>query len=404
MADSDFICDNHFIYVFELILKNPNLIYNIRHLNFGHGKITFDKMTKNCHSFLKFLCISCNSISSLYFYLSTYVDNALNDKYLPQLINSQHNLKKILFGYSNFTLYNSLLSLKNSNCSNTLVTIIFYYIDFESIDILKEVFEQLNALESIHLICCYSLNANFIRQIVNINKPFKLKSLILINEKLNIESLQLLFQKSSDYLENFGSLYRLNESELLLESIMKYCNKIKILEVNARLNNQDIYQVFNLINNIQQNLNYLSINVISVINYRNQQTDYFELSSIILLNLGQILPFKLEYLNLRLVINPNDLEVFLKNSQNTIIKKLVITNIQYQTWDILPYIKYVKKYIFKKKRVEYLAIKEVSWPSRVGKELFSLKDEMKEFKLHNIQVLRFDDLYIDFCDFIKEID
>ncbi|RIA91671.1 hypothetical protein C1645_875279 [Glomus cerebriforme] len=339
-TEPDFICDNHFIYVFELILQNPNFFHNIRNLNLGCGTIKFDKLIKNCHSFGRFLNSNCNSISSLYFYFSTYVDNTLNDKYLSQLISSRQNIKKILFGTNiNFPFYHSLLSLKNSNCSNTLTTIIFHNIKFGNINILKEVFEELNALESIHLLCCYSLNANFIQQIVNINKPFKLKSLILIEEPLHIESLQLLFQISGGYLENFGSFSRLNESELL-ESIIKYC---------------------------------------------------------------QILPFKLEYLNLRLIIKPNDFEIFLKNSQNTFIKKLLIKNMNYQTRDILPHIEVIKKYIIKKKRVEYLAIKRASWPSRVDKELFLLKDEVKEFKLHNIQVLRFDDLYINFCNFIKEI-
>ena len=51
-------------------------------------------------------------------------------------------------------------------------------------------------------------------------------------------------------------------------------------------------------------------------------------------------------MSLALNININDLEIFLKNSQNTFIKKLLISNkIQEKGGEILPYI---KKYIMKK--------------------------------------------------------
>jgi hypothetical protein len=52
-----------------------------------------------------------------------------------------------------------------------------------------------------------------------------------------------------------------------------------------------------------------------------------EISSTVLQNLGQVLPFKLEYLCLKLTFNEYDLETFLKNSQNTFIKKLLISNL-----------------------------------------------------------------------------
>ncbi|RIA84577.1 hypothetical protein C1645_879840 [Glomus cerebriforme] len=395
---SEFDCD-YFNDAFELILQNPNFINNIKILNLDFDT-TFANMTRN-YPFLRFLYYNCNSISSLYFQFPAYhADNILTEIYLSQIINSQQNLKKILFGCSNFPLRHSLLSLKNSKCSNTLNTIIFFDVDFKNTNILKEVFEQLNVLESIHIHYCYSLDSDFIQQIINMNKPFKLKSLFM-DEVIHIKSLELLFQKSGDYLENFGfELLSRNESkeskQQLLEIITKYCTKIKFLDLNSGLDNLNIYSVFNLIKNIQQNLNYLSIDVL---NYYNQ-INIIELSSIILLNLGQILPFKLEYLNLKLTINPSDLVVFLKNSQNSFIKKLLICNkIQGKIDDILPYI---KEYIMKKKRVEYLAI--VRTFSETSENLFSLKNEVEEFELNNIQVLNYSDLYIQILDFIKESD
>ncbi|POG69563.1 hypothetical protein GLOIN_2v1625334 [Rhizophagus irregularis DAOM 181602=DAOM 197198] len=99
------------------------------------------------------------------------------------------------------------------------------------------------------------------------------------------------------------------------------------------------------------------------------------------------------------MINASDFEVFLKSSQNTFIKKLLIRNRIYEECeDILPYI---KKYIMKSKRVEYLAI--VGAFLREDEDLFSLKDEVKEFELHNIKVLNYYELKIDCYNFIKEM-
>ncbi|CAB5202280.1 unnamed protein product [Rhizophagus irregularis] len=116
-----------------------------------------------------------------------------------------------------------------------------------------------------------------------------------------------------------------------------------------------------------------------------------------IINNGQILPFKLEYLNLVLATKGSDLEVFLKSSQNTYIKKLLIRRNDENSHDILPYI---KEYIMKKKRVKSLAILELFHREVV--DLFSLKDEVKEFQLYDIQVLNYNDSAIGVYNFIKE--
>jgi len=123
-------------------------------------------------------------------------------------------------------------------------------------------------------------------------------------------------------------------------------------------------------------------------------------SSIILQNLGQILPSKLEYLRLFLYIKASDFEVFLKNSHNTFIKKLVINNRSNE--DILPYI---KEYIMKEKRVKYLAIYGPFFNNITIKyrDMFYLKNEVEEFKLHDINVQNYNDLYFSAYAFIKEL-
>ncbi|CAB5376908.1 unnamed protein product [Rhizophagus irregularis] len=171
--------------ILEIILQNPNFISNnIRNLKFS---------ISNCNSMIK--------------------------NHVTQIINSNQNLKQILFGLSSLSLYQSLLLSKESNCSNTLNTIIFSNIDFKRINNLYKIFEQLNVLESVHIIYCYSLDS-FIQQIIKLTKPFKLKSLFL-TMILEIDSLQLLLQKSGNYLENFGNY--LSSDQQLLQLIINYC-------------------------------------------------------------------------------------------------------------------------------------------------------------------------------------
>ncbi|GBC47796.2 hypothetical protein RhiirA1_469152 [Rhizophagus irregularis] len=338
---------DYFNEIFELILQNPNFIYNIK--NF---KIDFHEITDNIMEFLRNIYSNCKSISSLDFqFPSCNFNYSVIEKSLSQLIKSQENLQKILFGYNDSPLHHSLLSLKYSDCSNTLNTIIFYHVDFKNIVVLNEAFNQLNALESIHIVYCYSLDSNFVQQISNVTKPFKLKSLFM-RGILQIESLKLLMQKFGNYIENIGITNK--ESQQLLQLIIKYCSNIKYLV-----------------------------------------TTWLDTTK------RQILPFKLKYLNLILMIsNTINLEIFLKNLQNTFIKRLLIKNVivKEENEDIFPYI---KEYIMKTKRVEYLAILE----NIDGKyeDLFFQKEKVKVFQLHGIKVLNYSDLVINVYDFIKEI-
>ncbi|RGB23446.1 hypothetical protein C1646_774487 [Rhizophagus diaphanus] len=140
--------------------------------------------------------------------------------------------------------------------------------------------------------------------------------------------------KTDNYLENIGfGLSRNNEYKIKLFKLVKI--KIKFLEIFGifGFNDQNIYSVLNLIKNVQQNLKYSNL-------------------------LG------------KLILNINNLEIFLKNSQSIFIKKLLIGNlINRISEDILPCI---KKYIMKEKRVTYLAIDEL-YHNNEMKNLFELK-------------------------------
>ncbi|PKC65590.1 hypothetical protein RhiirA1_460871 [Rhizophagus irregularis] len=353
--------------ILELILQNTNFIHNIKNLKL---------------------------------HIVNYNENVIIK--ISQIINLHQNLKKIFIENNYLPLYKSFLLLKGCNCSNTtLNTIIFYHINFKGINNLDKVFKQLNVLESLHIIYC-SLNTVFTQQIINLNKSFKLKSLFINEESQIDESLLLLLKKSGDYLENLGfsPSYKLSLilKQQLLESFIKYNKNMKFLDF-SRFENQFIYLTLNLIENVKQNLNYLAINV-----YENFQSYIIEYSSIILQNLGQILPHKLEYLSLILCIKESDMEIFLKNSQNIFIKKFLINLIHnrlYEDSNILPHI---KEYIMKKKRVKYLAIIGTfseKYP-RYG-DLSYFKNEVEEFKLHDIKVQCYYDLLFNIHDFAKKI-
>ncbi|RGB27421.1 hypothetical protein C1646_718644 [Rhizophagus diaphanus] len=54
----------------------------------------------------------------------------------------------------------------------------------------------------------------------------------------------------------------------------------------------------------------------------------------------------------------------------------------------------------KKKRIKYLAIRETLYSK--SEDLFFSKDKVKEFELYGIQVLNYNDLFIEIFNFIIE--
>ncbi|PKC75130.1 hypothetical protein RhiirA1_529011 [Rhizophagus irregularis] len=121
ISDHRYYC-SYFNDIFELILQNgTNFIHNIKNLKF---------------------CTSTHS--------SFDNEDMLLKNRISQIIDTHQNLKIILLCHNYLPLYQSLLLSKNSNCSNTLNTIMFYHINFGSIFNIDILFEQLNVLESFY--------------------------------------------------------------------------------------------------------------------------------------------------------------------------------------------------------------------------------------------------------------
>ncbi|GBC33971.1 uncharacterized protein OCT59_019130 [Rhizophagus irregularis] len=340
---------------------------------------------------LKFIC-DMKNLESFYFQMAIMDYDEYNNKieeFLMEIIKSQQNLKNISF--ENVSL-NDFLSLENnmnlpislftnSNCLNTLNKIIFFDTDFKNVEL--KAIESLNVLESIHILYCINLNSDFIQQIISFTKPFKLKSLFM-KTKIQIRLLESLLQKSCDYLENIGfelSMYKSGQ----LEPIINQCTKIRYFELVRRINNQMSFPALNLIKNFGKTLNFLSI---EFCRYSHVSSNDIRHSSNIFLKLGEILPPKLEYLSLSLMINARDFNTFLFKTRNIIIKKLLIENLM-KEGDLMPYI---KEHVMKEKRVRYLAINGgVS------------ENDIKEFESYNIKIVNFDDFYIRAYEFVNEM-
>ncbi|PKK64964.1 hypothetical protein RhiirC2_853936 [Rhizophagus irregularis] len=412
----------YFNSIFKLILQNPKFISKLKnlklHFNEDIVKYKFD------YKYLKCFYYHCNLISSLHVRFSGYKSFKHNHIILSQIINSQRNLEKIIFAHVKYINEHTLPFssdiipfyniIGDSNSSKPLKVIIFYRINFRNILHIKEAFEQLNVLESIHILECLIFNSNFIQQIIDLNKPFKLISLFIkdehdlfmSDENRNLQIvllMQLLFQNFGEYLENIG--FSSNVKDVLkyraLEFINNYCKRIKFFDIYTT-SIQKTHIALDSINIFGQNLNYLSIYVLIPHNEKDESTiEMF-------LRLAHVLPCKLEYLNLyfNTQIRKNIWDVFLKNLKHISIKKLLFRIINLFD-DILPYI---KEYIMKEKRVEYLAIEgyiEIQVSTYIihkyKSELFNMTDELKEFESYNIKVKEYNDLYIKAHEFIDEM-
>ncbi|CAB5200405.1 unnamed protein product [Rhizophagus irregularis] len=244
---------------------------------------------------------------------------------------------------------------------------------------------------------------------------FKITHYIEMWLETNDKTSNLVFQSVYEFKELISmSLIKLFiDNEINLHTLKITISTNFIVYINNIL--EIILKNPNLINNIK-NLEFSILTSNTLIEYRISQiiNSHQNLKRIllgngnnelILQNLGQILPSRLEYLSLVLHIKTSDFEVFLKNSQNTLVEKLVINNmVEGLIINILPYI---KEHIMKKKRVKYLAIKttlSIIDFNRNDEDLFDSKEQVKEFKLHNIKVLKYANLSTGIYRFVNEID
>ncbi|CAB5181309.1 unnamed protein product [Rhizophagus irregularis] len=167
-------------------------------------------------------------------------------------------------------------------------------------------------------------------------------------------------------------IFNENEANLHTLDITHNCTYLDTIVSELALNPNFFYNIRNLylkfytfIKKVELSLNYISIDA----------DDNVNLSSVVLQNLGQIL----------------------EKFTNHFINKLLIKDTKKEELENKNNLSYIKEYIMKKKRIKFLALIEIIV------DLFSLKDEVNEFRLYDIIVQNYCDLSIETDEFIYEM-
>jgi len=354
----------------ELILKNPKFISNVE--NFTLSKYNSTKSQPPVSS----LSIIFSSIKQLEFDLP--INNVLFAKDLAHLIQSQSQLSSIILSLTSSNIVHLIDALKH--CSKTLTSIRFNSCNFMegfSFDGLK----YLTNLQSLHFINCLGLNLHIIQPLLDIPSPLRIKSLTINGKVGEITSIQLLFEKIGTFLEYLELSIQDNDvREDLLECITDHCDKIKFLHLDNIITTS-VPQLFRLIANLNHCLKYLTI----------ESSNYSHVSTMILKELSQNLPNSLEYLDLNLLFNQNDLQILLNNYKNDGLKKLLIRNRSYNPSRST--LTALKDFV-KKKNLDYLSYK-INYISSNTRSLEKLIKETQSF----VKLVKYEDLALNISDF-----
>jgi len=225
-----------------------------------------------------------------------------------------------------------------------------------------------------------------IQPLLYIPTPLKVKFLTISGNIEDINSIQSLIQKVGPYLEFLElNIYNIIMREKVLESITNHCNRIQFLYLK-NINHKNIPQLIKLITNLNHCLKYLTL----------ENNDYYhsdntvKVSTMMLEGLGQSLLDSLEYLNLYLYFDQNDLQSFLNNYKNDKLKKLLIRNKiinDVHTLNVL--MEFVKK-----KNLEYLFYGVHKYFDN------SLDDLIKDIQPY-VKIRKYEDLVIKISDYEK---
>ncbi len=355
--------------IYELILDDSKFISKIE--NFTLDFIYTPDPKFDFQIFLKPLPSLLSSIKHLGIYVD---DEILFTRNLMDLIQSQSQLLSLSLFF--ITAKNFSLDFFKYH-SNTLNSISFDCCDLTNI-LIFEGLQYLTQLESLQFDDCQGITIS--QSLFDHPNSLKIKTL-----KVNgrISGIALLIQKVGPYLVHLD--LRISddiENEKAFESIINHCDKIKYLHISL-FKDKDIYQLYKLITHIDNRLKYLSLEI-------------YTFNSMILKELGQILPDSLEYFNLNLAIDPDELKNFLNECEHVGLNKLLVRNKNEKnvdvTFDIL-------KEFVKGKKIENFAYEVSSRFNPNNLEHHNLEKLVNEFQ-SILMMKRYDDLIIEIYDFI----
>ncbi|CAI2163862.1 11055_t:CDS:1 [Funneliformis geosporum] len=386
--------------IIKIISENPKFLSDIKNftLDFSHkDRNIFDYpvLLDPFRSFLTSLPSMLTSIKHFSIYFGFYKE-MLNARNLERLIQSQTQLLSLtLYSISENVAY--LLGSFNY-CSNTLTSIKFSYCDFTNLSSFNGLY-YLAHLESLQFIHCKGITVRFFQPLLNIPTPLKIKTLKLEGQITETTFIQLLLQKVGSYVENLElKLWVDIERERAFESIIKYCDKIQFLHL-YEIDYVNIPQLSKLITHVRKHLKYLSL---QNKNYHPPyilllgNKDNLRVSSMILENLGQILPSSLNYLDLNLVLDPINLKNFLDNCKHIVrLSRLLVKNKNIKEIDDTFYV--LKKFVDGKK-VTNFAYQVNSCFNPDDFEHQNLEKSVNEIQ-SSVNLKKYSDLIIRISDF-----
>ncbi|CAG8574825.1 6994_t:CDS:1 [Funneliformis mosseae] len=310
------------VMIFNEICKKPKFLSDIKYftLDFDRSKVIPHLPIPSFEDSPS--AITSNKHFTIYFSLK----ENLSERNFKYLIKSQTQLLSLtLYTISSKVAY-LMSALKY--CSNTLTSIKFILCNFNDMPSLNGL-NYLVHLESLQFKQCKGITVQVFRPLLDISTPLKIKTLTLDGLSMEITFIQSLFQKIGSFLENL-EIKLVIERKIIYESIINHCNKVQFLHI-SEIEHVDIVQLFKLITHVRKHLKYLSL---QIRNHRQPcliESDYddqqLRVSSMILTNLGQILPDTLKYLELKLEIDPINLKIFLDNCKHIVgLNSLLVIN------------------------------------------------------------------------------
>ncbi len=369
-----------FINIYQLILDNPKFISNVKNFTLNCSK--FDSI----QHFLKSLASSLSSIR----HLDIYINRGLSTENLANFIHSQTQLLSLSLWSK--TITESAASLGAfMYCSDTLVSLMFFHCDFTKILSFNRL-KYLTQLRSLQFISCKGLTTQVFQPLLDI-PTLKIRSLKVIGQ---ISGIDLLLQKFGSFLEHLElRLREYAERVKAFKSIRDHCDKLEFLYL-YEIGYGNIPQLYNLIIHFNKHLKYLSLQNKYYWWSNGSIENNLKISSMILKELGQILPDSLEYLDLCLIIDPNALKIFLNNYKPIKLNKLLVKN--YNEKNIVITFNILKEFV-REKKVKMFAYEvgdEFEPDDLEHQNLKKLASEVQPF----VKMKRYDDLVVGFFDII----
>ncbi|RIA90750.1 hypothetical protein C1645_875899 [Glomus cerebriforme] len=393
--------NNFFIETYDIIMKNPKFLSSIENFTVSSRNIY---SSSQFDSFLYSIPSIFPSIKNL------NLDMKVNDipltKSLADVIQFQPHLSSLILSFTNSNI--SYLFENFKYCSKTLTSIKFIDCDFTSILSFKGL-KYLTQLKCLHFINCLGFRLNIIQPLLDIPTPLKIKSLKIGGGNINVNSIQLLFQKIGTYLENLYLSVPIDDMrEIIINSIIQYCDKLKFLHL-SHINRKNVTQICKLLSHFKGHLKYLTLEYKFIGSFvidtttmfpninTNQYAESQEGSLILLKELSKNLPDNLEYLDLYLSLEPNQLRIFLNNCKNFGLKKLLIRN---NITENLPNILNVLKEFVKNCNLDYLAygIEYSNARKKDHQKLENLSKEIQSFEKMK-KMKKYEDLVMDISHF-----